>query len=388
MQRKFFFLYYLILVALLVSLFPRLIEAESFSQPSLITRRISISSQPRFQNWQLTDQNQQTTITQFVLPLHVNFSLSSRTQVQVTQSHVRSDFQSQSVGDQPETERMELLGFGDVKAKLSHAASDRFLLMAGLSLPTGKRELNREENMVSAALFNQSLDFAVGRLGEGWGFNLGTGYVHSFSSATVSLGVNYLYRDSYLKKHLDFIVENPVYDPGQEYSLAAGFDMGKDTIQWRSDAVYTYHTSETLDKKNYFRQGPDLLLDFGLAYQKHRFQFELFGQYFRHWGSKRPDANGDFDILVYDLNNRLLYGASARYRVGQKTTIFGAMSDRQIRSNGNQKLATIRTYALNLFYRFTSQLAFTSGVKISSGKMTQQVGLSGLSLYTAFTTGF
>ena len=387
MQRQLSFLHYFIILASL-ALYPRLVEADSFDQPSLITRRMSISSQPKFQNWQLTDQEQQKTITQLILPLNVDFSLSSRTRIQITQSHVRSDLQSKSVGNQPDIERIELLGFGDVKAKLFHVFSDRFLLVGGLSLPTGKKEINREENMVSAALFDQSLDFEVGRLGEGWGFNLGTGYVHSFSNATVSLGANYLYRDSYLKKYLDFMIENPVYDPGQEYSMAVGIDVGKDTIQWRSDAVYTYHTPETLDQKNYFRQGSNLLLDSGLAYIKHRFQIELFGQYLRYWDSKRPDSEGDLDILIYDLNNRWVYGISARYRVGQKTTVFGSISDKQIRTHSDKKFSAIRAYALNLFYRLTPYLAFTSGVKISSGDMTQQVELSGLSLYAALTTGF
>ena len=104
--------------------------------------------------------------------------------MQLTQYHVRSDFQIGSVGDQADIERIDLQGFGDVRAKLSHAVSDSFLILVGASLPIGRRDLNRDESLVSAALFNQSLDFGVGRPGEGTAFDFGSGYVHSLSSET------------------------------------------------------------------------------------------------------------------------------------------------------------------------------------------------------------
>lgn len=389
MQRQYFFIVPILLV-LLICTHARLTEAQQLNKPSLITRRMNISSTPHFQSWQLTDRSKQTQtlMTQFAVPWNLNLVLSSRTQVQLTQYHVRSDFQIGSVGDQADIARIDLQGFGDVRAKLSHAVSDSFLILVGASLPIGRRDLNRDESLVSAALFNQSLDFGVGRLGEGAAFDFGSGYVHSFSNATISLGANYLYKGSYQKDHLTVISENPVYDPGQEFSLAAGIDVGKETFQLRSDAVYTYHTAETLDQQNYFHQGPNLLLDTGLAYKKHRIQLEIFGQYLQHWSSRRPDLEGDFDILVRELNNRLVYGISANYRIGQRTSVFGSVSDKLIRTHDNRKFAAIRAYGLNLFCRVAAGLGFTTGVKISDGQIKQRVDLAGLSTYATLTTGF
>ena len=129
MQRQYFFIVPILLV-LLICTHARLTEAQQLNKPSLITRRMNISSTPHFQSWQLTDRSKQTQtlMTQFAVPWNLNLALSSRAQVQLTKYHVRSDFQIGSVGDQADIERIDLQGFGDVRAKLSHAVSDSFLI--------------------------------------------------------------------------------------------------------------------------------------------------------------------------------------------------------------------------------------------------------------------
>ena len=76
------------------------------------------------------------------------------------------------------------------------------MLIAGTSFPAGKTGVDpkADEDEVLKHLFDDTLDFQTGRLGEGWAFDIGTAYARQLAGITFGIGANYLYKNMYLSQ--------------------------------------------------------------------------------------------------------------------------------------------------------------------------------------------
>ena len=171
-MKKFVLWTFLIFGLCLVWGSSHLATADIIQEAGVDTRRFSIYSITRFQSWHLTDlsNNAETRVTQFSIPWVVFLPIADQTQILISQSNAMSDWRLEGVDNrtQADVPEISLEGFGDMRIKVSHILPSNLLLILGLNLPTGESELNDEETLVSNALYEEALDFRVGRLGGAW----------------------------------------------------------------------------------------------------------------------------------------------------------------------------------------------------------------------------
>lgn len=373
-------------------------SADTLQEANMDTRRFSIYSTTRFQSWHLTSlsDNTETRLTQFSIPWLISFPVSNRTSILIWQFSAASDWRLESVNNQVQEDvpDLDLKGFGDTRIKLSHKLSSNFLIIVGLNLPTGKNELDDEEALVSQALYDEALDFRVGRLGEGWGFNLATAYARTIAGITFGTGASYYHKGRYEKGSYTCGFANPngtlTYNPGGELNLTGGFNLGSKNLQWRSDLIYTLHTKEKFSDYDCFKQGPDLRAEGGLTYTKHRIQLGISAQRLWRSKSKRPDDVGRLELPFAELNDRRVLGLSGTYRIGQRTTIHGFVENKNLSENKDKRGgANVWAYGLSTHFRLVRGLALTLGVKIADGELTsEEIKVAGLGYYGALNTEF
>jgi hypothetical protein len=187
------------------------------------------------------------------------------------------------------------------------------------------------------------------------------------------------------------------YNPGTDISFTSGFSAGS-VLQFRSDFTYIIHTRQTIHgtgvfdtEKNYFEQGPDLLIDGGIAYKRQRLKLDLFGQLLDREASSRPDASKSNRLEIVDgnQNNRRIYALRITYQTGGRSTISATVEDKLLEDQNQERVASILSYYLDSHFQLASPIGLTLGLKISNGKMDEgQTRLSGYGCYAALTTGF
>ena len=361
---------------------------------------LAIYSVPRLQNWSITNQidKTQTRLTQMSIPWTAQLWLSNRTGVMLTQSNAISEFNLDKLDDQGKPE-LTLQGVGDVRLKIKHQLLDNLMLIAGTNFPTGKTGIDPEtdENEVLKHLFDDTLDFQTGRLGEGWAFDIGTAYARQLAGITFGAGANYLYKNTYLRQLLNDPTRKVNYNPGTDISFTSGFSVGS-ILQFRSDFTYIIHTRQTIhgtgvfdEEENYFEQGPDLLIDGGITYKRQRLQLDCLGQLLDREDSNRPNAskNDRLEIVDGDQNNRRTYALRVTYQTGGNSTISVTVEDKLLDNQNRERVASILSYYLDSHFQLASPIGLTLGLKISNGRMNEgRTRLSGYGYYAALTTGF
>ena len=374
--------------------------AETIQTIATKDRSFAVYSIPHLQSWSLTNQidKTQTSLMQISVPWTAQLWLSNRTGVMLTQSTAISEFSLDELDDQAKPE-LTLQGMGDIRLKIKHQLLDNLMLIAGTNFPTGKTSLDSEanEDEVLKHLFDDTLDFQTGRLGEGWAFDIGTAYAHQLAGITFGIGANYLYKSTYLRQLLNDPTRKVNYNPGTDISFTSGFSVGS-VLQFHSDLTYILHTGQTIhgtgvfDKeKNYFEQGPDLLIDSGITYKRQRLQLDLLGQILNREASNRPDAskNNRLEIVDESQNNRRIYALRITYQTGGRSTISTTVEDKLLKDQNQERVASIQSYYLDSHFQLSSPIGLTLGLKISNGKMDEeQARLSGYGGYVDLTTGF
>ncbi|HIO47493.1 TPA: hypothetical protein EYN23_09115 [Candidatus Poribacteria bacterium] len=370
-------------------------------QPTATTdRAFLIYSIPHLQNWSITNKidKTQTRLTQISIPWTAQLWLSNRTRMVLTQSSAISEFNLDKLEDQDKSE-LTLQGMGDIRLKIKHQLLDSLMVIAGTNFPTGKTGIDPEtdEEEVLKHLFNDALDFQTGRLGEGWAFDIGTAYARQLAGITFGIGANYLYKNTYLRQLLNDPRRKVNYNPGTDISFTSGFSAGS-VLQFHSDFTYIIHTRQTIrgtgvfDKeKNYFEQGPDLLVDGGITYKRQRLQLDIFGQLLDREDSSRPDVskNNRLEIVDVNQNNRRRYVLRIMYQTGGSSTISATVEDKLLEDQNQERVASILSYYLDSHFQLANPIGLTFGLKISNGKMNEgQTRLSGYGCYAALTTGF
>ena len=363
-------------------------------------RSFAIYSIPHLQNWSVTNQvdKTQTRLMQISIPWTAQLQLSNRTGMVLTQSNAISKFNLDKLDDQGKS-GLILQGMGDIRLKIRHQLFDNLMLIAGTNFPAGKTGVDPEadEDEVLKHLFDDTLDFQTGRLGEGWAFDIGTAYARQLAGITFGIGANYLYKNMYLRQLLNDPTRKVNYNPGTDISFTSGFSAGS-VLRFRSDFTYIIHTRQTIHgtgvfdtEKNYFEQGPDLLIDGGIAYKRQRLKLDLFGQLLDREASSRPDASKSNRLEIVDgnQNNRRIYALRITYQTGGRSTISATVEDKLLEDQNQERVASILSYYLDSHFQLASPIGLTLGLKISNGKMDEgQTRLSGYGCYAALTTGF
>ena len=151
-----------------------------------------------------------------------------------------------------------LNGLTDTKIRASYIVGEEVaLLTIGLSTPTGKTELDAEEQEVSSFLSQNALRFRTPNFGQGLDTNVGVATAKKIGEIVFGLGAGYLVKGEFTPR-----VGGPKYTPGNELSLTAGLDRkvmdgdGKVTL----DVSYTLYGEDEQDGSKAFQSGNKILV--------------------------------------------------------------------------------------------------------------------------------
>ena len=155
-------------------------------------------------------------------------------------------------------ESSDLKGLTDTKIRASCILGDELLLLtAGVSTPTGKTELDEEEQEVSNFLSQDGLDFRTSTFGQGLDLNVGLALAYKLGETVFGLGAGYLRKGEYLPQDGE-----PEYQPGDELSLTAGLDreVMDSRVQLTLDATYTRYGGDRQEGERVFQSGNKVLV--------------------------------------------------------------------------------------------------------------------------------
>jgi len=159
----------------------------------------------------------------------------------------------------------ELNGLTDLRLQVSRSYSrDRYLLSAGLNLPTGKTGLGLDSDWLVMNLLTQNfLQFPSRRLGEGLGLNLMAGTATTWGDRRLGASVTLNHAGGY-----EAYEGEGDYDPGDSLVLTAGIEGDRRNLVWRGDVTFTTHTDDQLEGRKVYSQGDQFGLHAGASLER------------------------------------------------------------------------------------------------------------------------
>jgi hypothetical protein len=156
-----------------------------------------------------------------------------------------------------------LSGLGDARLQLNHSFSDdQLLLSVGVSLPSGKKKLSRDEELPVLRVLSQNyLSFPMRCFGKGFGFNVLLGGAQMLGELRCGAGIMYQYNGSYSPYQ-----DTGKYDPGDFVSINTGADWQKEAMTFTFNAVFTTYADDQFEGNKVFAQSTQLGLNLAAAY--------------------------------------------------------------------------------------------------------------------------
>ncbi len=195
-----------------------LVPARSASE---VTVRIPAS----YRTWDFSDSLISVTASQWAAPVFFSAALGDNV-------HLLMQAGAQS-GSLDAAETSSLSGATDAKAALQvQLAGRRLLLQAGVNIPTGRRELDAEQQRVAFALSPPFLGYRIRQAGRGLDVGGGMSWAVPLGDRwALGLGGSYLHRGSFRA-----LKGGEEIRPGGEITASAGFDGEIAGMSVRADA--------------------------------------------------------------------------------------------------------------------------------------------------------
>lgn len=214
----------------------------------------SVGTRLQMSHWQVKSDGGKSSIDQYSVPLSLFLPLGPDFEAQLYSAGASNKLDL--VGTD-----YKLDGVGDTRIQLSHSFSqDHLLLSGGVSLPTGKKKLNQDdEGKVLRWLTQNYLTFPVRRYGEGFGFNGMIGGATMLGSVRAGAGVVYQYIGSYSPYD-----GADTYDPGDLISVNGGLDGGQGSWFWSGNVIFTLYAVDKYKGAKTFKQGTQTELQFSV----------------------------------------------------------------------------------------------------------------------------
>ena len=266
-----------------------------------------------------------------------------------------------------------LNGLTDTKIRGSYIVGEELALITfGISTPTGKSELDGEEQQVSAYLSQNALRFSTPNFGQGLDINAGVATARRVGEMVVGVGVGYLLKGEFTPRQ-----GGGDYKPGAEISLTAGLDKkvmsgdGKVTV----DAVYTMYGEDESAGRAAFQSGNKILLQvLGMLKAK--------GLDWRLYAIERLKGDNTFNPGAFESTssngNQFEVGISALKMHSPKLGIRGLIDLKTYGANGsNQGKATMMSIGPGIRYTLSASRYFDVNVRYSRGEI-DDATLSGI----------
>jgi hypothetical protein len=202
-----------------------------------------------YRSWKLDASSIRTTVSQLHVPFTTSVAMGTRVDVVISGAMGFSSVK-------PDTGRsLTLNGPADVTAQaFLRTAGNRFLLQAGVNLPTGKRNLGADQLAVTRALAHPLFAFRLKQYGQGTDFNAGLAIALPLASGvTFGVGAGRIFRGAYPLG--DGMSD---FEPSSETAISSGLDLGGDDgtrLAARLDAVYRLYGTDRQGGLDIFEPG-------------------------------------------------------------------------------------------------------------------------------------
>ncbi|MFH1374512.1 MAG: hypothetical protein ABII79_12025 [bacterium] len=148
-----------------------------------------------------------------------------------------------------------LSGMGDARMQVNHSfMNDQLLLSLGVNMPTGKKKLTIDEELLVVQVLSQNyLSFPMRRFGEGFGFSALLGGAQMLGDLRCGVGVMYQVNGEY-----EPYAGSDKYDPGDVLSVNATADWQNDRTTVTSEMIFAAYGADKFAGSNAFKQSTQL----------------------------------------------------------------------------------------------------------------------------------
>lgn len=262
-----------------------------------------------YTSWKLSD-SVETTISQFWVPVSGFVPLQDNLELRYYFAGASTSLDvsgSESVA-----------GLGNARVQVSRSfGDDKWLMGAGLSLPTGKRELSVPDERAIVELLSQNfLDFPMRKYGDGLGANVVLGMAQQVGGMVVGAGALY----EFIGKYKPYEGTDD-YDPGDLITVNGGADIESERSKWSLNTVFTTHIADKVSGTKVFKQADQLEVRLSSVIYSERMRFTGSAVYVIR------GRNDFYDASTEDVVQRLkLYGNELGIRASLQQTLSDAWS--------------------------------------------------------------
>lgn len=209
-----------------------------------------------FKTWSFSESSGLDSFTEFALPVVYSHPINERLAIDVITAPFISSVK------QTGGETVDLTGLTDTFVRGSYLIGDNLaLLTVGLSLPSGKTDLDARELQLAGLAANRPLDNPVTNFGTGLNLNVGLATAQQWGEWVVGLGVGYASRGEY---ETSTLAEPVDISPGNEINLTFGvereFEGSNGNSKLLADFIYTNYGEDDFAGRQPYEAGDKFLL--------------------------------------------------------------------------------------------------------------------------------
>jgi hypothetical protein len=282
----------------------------------------------------------------------------------------------------------ELAGLGDLRVQLSHSFySDRLLLSAGVNLPTGKQELDTEEELrVIEFLSRDYLSLPFRRYGEGAGFNLLAGGAAELVPVKCGATASYYYTGTYTP-YSGF----GDYNPGNTLSVGASAGMAADRISYTARLNYAVSGSDQLDGSDIYKQGARFTTYLSASYSEEPYMITAGTRIILRGRNTRYSASsGAVESQLKKYGDEFDLFLQMDYLIGKDWRFGARVATRQIAS-GEEAMdeASVYDFGLSGWRRVSDHYSLNLGAIYHTGSTERDdISFSGLQMTASLTAAY
>ena len=217
--------------------------------------------------------------------------------------------------------KQQILGLGDTQIAMDYQfqRSPRSLrnwyLGLGLSLPTGKSQLQPTQADLANQFYSEILNFKVSRLGEGFNVNGSLFATYKFDVLQLAIGGNYLAKGQYQ------VLPGKIYNPGNELQFQTVTLWQGQIAGWQNSFGVRGYSPDRFDQQIWFQQGIEVLANSILTFRFPKGQIFIEHQLTHRLKNHQLEGQ-QFGLQLRNTNNNLRRSVfGGRYRVSPVTQV-------------------------------------------------------------------
>ncbi len=235
-----------------------LLSSAALPQPRFEYRTRMVGLQQQFSHisWQLEYPDHIENVTQAYAPAVFDFALSRNSHLMILTAGAWSEAALAAT--------YAMNGVTDTQVRFSQRFADRWMIGAGVNLPTGNSTLEVDENLVANRLTESILGFPLQRMGVGTDVEFSLAHALNLSE-TLGLGFG---GTCILPGEFEFREQQAdTYKPGARYVFTTTLNHLGATVPWRLNVLAQFYGQDELNRQKVFKQGWQLEPSLGLEWR-------------------------------------------------------------------------------------------------------------------------